>query len=166
MAKFDIKDVFWRLDCQEGQEWNFVYVMPQKEGETVRLVVPTSLQMGWIESPPFFCAASGTGRDVAEQYVETPIGSRPRHKFEQHTKGDTAYNALPECSDGTGLSYMVEVYVDDFISLAIPTKTIGTEESFPSPITITMATHSPTNTMGRCTIQLVTGSAGSGKSTY
>lgn len=23
MAKKDIKDGFWRLDCQEGEEWNF-----------------------------------------------------------------------------------------------------------------------------------------------
>ncbi len=29
MAKFDIKDGFWRLDCQEGKEYNFLYVLPQ-----------------------------------------------------------------------------------------------------------------------------------------
>ena len=74
-AKWDIKDGFWRLDCQEGEEWNFAYVLPQEEGEPIMLVVPTALQMGWIESPPYFCAASETGRDVAAQYVETPIGS-------------------------------------------------------------------------------------------
>jgi hypothetical protein len=28
MAKYDIKDGFWRLDCQEGEEWNFAYVLP------------------------------------------------------------------------------------------------------------------------------------------
>lgn len=55
--------------------------MPQEEGQPIRLVVSTSLQMGWIESLSFFCAASETGRDVAEDYVETPIGSRPEHKF-------------------------------------------------------------------------------------
>ena len=25
-AKWDIKDGFWRLDCQEGEEWNFAYM--------------------------------------------------------------------------------------------------------------------------------------------
>ena len=69
MAKYDIKDGFWRLDCAEGEEWNFAYVLPQHAGEPVRLVVPTSLQMGWVESPAYFCAASETGRDVAQQYV-------------------------------------------------------------------------------------------------
>ena len=47
--KTDVKDGFWRCVAKEGQEWNFAYVLPQKEGETVRLVIPTSLQMGWIE---------------------------------------------------------------------------------------------------------------------
>ncbi len=122
MAKYDIKDGFWRLDCQEGEEWNFAYVLPQEEGQPVKLVVPSSLQMGWIESPPFFCTASETGRDVAEDYVETPIGSRPMHKFEEYSKGDPAYNSLPQQSIGR-LQYMIEVYVDDFISLAIPTST-------------------------------------------
>ena len=45
-TKWDIKDGFWGLVCQEGEEWNFSYVLPQPEGEPVKLVVPTSLQMG------------------------------------------------------------------------------------------------------------------------
>ena len=54
MAKWDIKYGFWRLDCEEGEEYNCAYVLPQKEGVSVKLVIPTSLQMGWIESPPYF----------------------------------------------------------------------------------------------------------------
>jgi hypothetical protein len=86
MAKFDIKDGFWRLDCQEGEQWNFAYVLPQKEGEPVRLVVPTSLQMGWVESPPYFCAASETARDVAAKYAEARIGSLEDHKFAKYAR--------------------------------------------------------------------------------
>ena len=33
---------------------NFFYVVPQKPGMPIKLVVPTLLQMGWIESPPYF----------------------------------------------------------------------------------------------------------------
>ena len=29
MAKWDIKDGFWRMDCRVGEEWNFAYVLPQ-----------------------------------------------------------------------------------------------------------------------------------------
>ncbi len=54
MAKWDIKDGYWRMDCREGEEWNFSYVLPKPEGKPVMLVVPTSLQMGWVESPRIF----------------------------------------------------------------------------------------------------------------
>ena len=121
MAKWDVKDGFWRLNAEAGEEWNFAYVLPQKEGEPVMLVVPTSLQMGWIESPGYFCAASETARDVAEQYVETPMGSLPTHKFLDLTQGSADYEALPKVSSNSSLNYLVEVFVDDFINLAIPT---------------------------------------------
>ena len=119
-AKLDIKDGFWRLDCQEGAEWNFAYVLPQAEGEPVRLVVPTSLQMGWIESPPYFCAASETGRDVAAQYAEAPVGSLDNHKFISHTLQGLDYEAFTSPTTVEELKYMIEVYVDDFLSIAMP----------------------------------------------
>ena len=65
-AKWDIKNGFWRLYCKEGEEWNFCYVLPQKPGMPKNMVVPTSLQMGWIEYPPYFCTVSETVRYVAE----------------------------------------------------------------------------------------------------
>ena len=120
MAKWDIKDGFWRLDCEQGQEWNFCYVLPAPENEPVQLVVPTSLQMGWIESPPYFCTASETARDVAEQYLQRPTTSLPQHKFLPKTQQHTDTHTLPLTSD-TALKFVLEVYMDDFIGLAIPT---------------------------------------------
>ena len=122
MAKYDIKDGFWRMQCQEGEEWNFAYVLPQHEGEPVRLVVPASLQMGWVESPAFFCTGSETARDVAVDYVETAVGSLPDHKFQEYAMAGEEAQKLPASIDNeSGFKYLVEVYVDDFISLAIPT---------------------------------------------
>ena len=121
MAKWDIKDGFWRLQCREGEEWNFSYVLPRKAGLPIQLVVPTSLQMGWIESPPYFCAASETARDVAAQYIESPVGHTQAHKFEHHTV-TTEGGISP--ADGTRegvFKYVLEVYVDDFMSLVVPT---------------------------------------------
>ena len=122
MAKWDIKDGFWRMDCAEGKEYNFVYVLPQEDGKPVTLVVPTSLQMGWVESPPYFCAATETARDIAATYCDTPVGSLPPHKFVKHVRGDAAFAALP-ASAGTNSTcrYCLEVYVDDFMSIVIPT---------------------------------------------
>ena len=85
-AKWDIKDGFWRLDCKEGEEWNFCYVLPQKPCMPIKLVVPTLLQMGWIEYPPYFCTFSETGRDVAEKYIDTQVGSLEEHKLVELTE--------------------------------------------------------------------------------
>ena len=122
MAKWDIKDGFWRMDVEEGAEWNFSYVLPQRPGQTSYLVVPTSLQMGWVESPPFFCAASETARDMAQDYCETKLGSLPSHKFTNYVIGNQAYDKLLEKdSKGNAFRYLLKVYVDDFVSLVIPT---------------------------------------------
>ena len=119
MAKWDIKDGFWRLDCQAGEEWNFCYVLPTTDSTApVELVVPTSLQMGWIESPPYFCAASETARDVAAQYAETPLGTLPDHKFLHLTNTSNDFTKLPAIGLDR-LSYIMEVYMDDYVTAAI-----------------------------------------------
>ena len=88
-AKKDIKDGYWRMVIEKGAEWNFAYVLPQEEGNPVKLVVPTSLQMGWTESAGFFNVASETARDVAETYAHAPIGSLPVHKLKRVHRDNT-----------------------------------------------------------------------------
>lgn len=59
-AKIDIKDGFWRMAVSNEDAWNFCYVMPSLENsdniDKAEIIVPNSLQMGWAESPPYFCA--------------------------------------------------------------------------------------------------------------
>ena len=88
---------------------------------TINLVVPTSFQMGWIESPPYFFTVSETGRDVAEQYIKTPVGSLAPHKFLKLTEVNPYFAELPK-SDilDEPFNYMLEVYLYDYIALAIP----------------------------------------------
>ena len=115
--------VFWCLDCDKGEEWNFAYMLTDLTGHSTTLVIPISLQMGWVESPPHFCATIETGRDVEMQYCNTLIGSLDDHIFLTHTQGSIAYQDLLEHDKEltTPLRYLVEVYVDDYIGLAIPT---------------------------------------------
>ncbi len=121
MAKRDIKDRFWRMDSAEGEEWNFAYVLPQEDGKPITLVVPTSLQMGWVESPPYFGAATETSCDISTEYIETLVNSLPRHKFKKHVVEAPEYEALLEMGkESDEFMYMVEVYVDDLMSLVIP----------------------------------------------
>ena len=76
--------------------------------------------MGWVESPPFFCAASETARDVAQDYCETKLGTLPTHKFTSYVIGNQDYENLPERDELIKFfRYLLEVYVDDFVTLVI-----------------------------------------------
>ncbi len=122
MAKWDIKDGFWQMDCEAGKEYNFAYILPQDEGMPTTLVVPTSLQMEWVESLPYFCAATETARDLALDYCATSIGSLYHHKFTEDVAKNKAFEELLATSTlATTFLYALEVYVDDFMSIVIPT---------------------------------------------
>ena len=52
--KLDISDGFWRLVIKPEDSYNFAYVLPQHPGQLTKIVVPSALQMGWLESPSYF----------------------------------------------------------------------------------------------------------------
>ena len=122
--KLDIKDGFWRMVVPEEAEFNFCYVLPQDDPNApIQIVVPSSLQMGWTNSPPFFCAATETARDVAETLAQKT--ALPPHPFERITMSDEELLLhqvqhpsqwrtadLPQRRDQ--LNKLLEVYVDDF----------------------------------------------------
>ena len=87
----------------------------------VNLVVPTLPHIGFIELLTYFCTVSETGRDVVEQYIDTPVGSLAPHKFVKLTEVNPDFAALPKINttDDT-FNYMLEVYMDNYIALAIP----------------------------------------------
>ena len=119
-TKLDIKDGFWRLAVSNEDAWNFAYVLPPKDNrevdmDDIQLVIPNSLQMGWCESPPFFCTASETGRDVIERLLREEI-SLPEHLFESRMFDPTIqYHDVPRNKDDTVT--LIEVYVDDYIAM-------------------------------------------------
>jgi len=61
-------------------------------------------------------------RDVAQDYCETKMGTLPPHKLTNYVIGNQAYEDLPE-QDALNnfFRYLLEVYVDNFVSLVIPT---------------------------------------------
>ena len=77
--------------------------------------------MGWIESPPYFCTVSETGRYVAGQYIETPVGSLSEHKFVKFTEVNSDISELKKkYTSREPFNYMLEVYMENYIALAIP----------------------------------------------
>ena len=116
-AKCDIKDGFWRMVVNMLDTWNFAYVLPAatpiKSIDNIEIVVPHALQMGWAESPPFFCAATETGPDVIEVFYNKD-NTLPPHPLEQHLLQELLSH--PVVTEPPQTKTAIEVYVDDFIS--------------------------------------------------
>ena len=115
-AKLDIKDGFWRMIVSDADAWNFCYAIPNADPaatrDDTRIVVPNSLQMGWCESPPFFCAASETARDVIQQLLKVDLPPHPLEHYMMPANNST----LPTVAqDLLNMINLIEVFVDDFI---------------------------------------------------
>ena len=127
-CKLDIKDGFWRMCVPEDDQMQFCYVLPPLPTsdstnptaslDDVMLVVPAALQMGWTSSPAFFCAATETGRDVAEDLRLCP--ELPPHPLEHHMTDPIPPHLLQlpaHTPDVESLLHLFEVYIDDFCAL-------------------------------------------------
>ncbi len=115
-AKWDIKDGFWRMVVSDDDAWNFCYILPGSPADNPIIVVPTSLQMGWCESPPFFCTATETARDLANELWMDP-NPLPPHPLENLCLPPTETLPSINASHRQHLIKLLEVYVDDFIGL-------------------------------------------------
>ena len=117
-SKLDIKDGYWRMNVEQGGEWNFAYVLPPYDESTdIELVIPCALQMGWCESPAFFCAATETARDVAVTKIAKHQGTLPPHPLEKWMLpvGKWKKDDLPLLKQK--MKHMLEVYIDDFCTM-------------------------------------------------
>lgn len=118
-SKIDLSDGFWRMIVQEGAEWNFAYVLPGLPGDEIQLVVPSALQMGWTESPGYFCAATETARDIVQGLTESEK-SLPPHEFERYMVPDRPAKRQ-RTTEGSWKT--AHVFVDDYILGAVEDKT-------------------------------------------
>jgi hypothetical protein len=114
-SKLDLADGYWRMIVEEDARWNFAYVMPGAPGAPIQVVVPSALQMGWNESPAYFCATTETTRDVAQSWIDQGT-HKPNHPMETFTM--PAEPARHQSSEGPA-HQMSAVYVDDFLSAAV-----------------------------------------------
>jgi hypothetical protein len=82
-SKIDLADGYWRMIVEESSRYNFAYVLPGPPGAPIQLVIPSALQMGWNESPAYFCAATETTRDIAQAWIDqnTDLPPHPMEPF-------------------------------------------------------------------------------------
>jgi hypothetical protein len=119
LSKVDLSDGFWRIIVEEAARWNFCYVMPDPPGAPIRIVVPSALQMGWMESPQYFCTATETGRDFIQWLVDQEIDCPP-HPLEkfmlpQDLVGTIGPDKPAPTNEADKGASSINVYVDDYI---------------------------------------------------
>jgi hypothetical protein len=81
MNKIDISDGFYRVALAAASSPKLAIVLPTRPGEPTLLAIPLSLPMGWIESPPAFCAVTETIADLANWRL--PRRYAPIHRLDQ-----------------------------------------------------------------------------------
>ena len=120
-SKIDLSDGFWRMLVAEPDKWNFAYVLPEVAGEPTKLVIPHALQMGWTESPGYFCAATETGRDILQALIDGGT-VLPPHVMDHFMTPEVP--ARRQTSPATQRKWqMSAVYVDDYILAAVEDRT-------------------------------------------
>lgn len=135
LIKVDISDGFYRLHLNSADVPTLGVAFPPAPDGTPLVAFPLALPMGWILSPPYFCAATETIADLANQAVAAGLSFQP-HPLES---ASAAPEALPEVLPSKPLLLpkldpvplpshplpprarpvnYIDVYMDDFIHLA------------------------------------------------
>ena len=117
------------------------------KGARIRLVIPSALQMGWSESPPFFYATTEIARDVAEEMVRVLMGSLPTHPLEylMLTPGKCPEdNMAITCQK---YLHVMEVYVDVFCTM-VQTSDINTLRHVSHSLLYAIHSFPSTNNLG------------------
>jgi hypothetical protein len=71
MCKVDIADGFYRLHLAPGDIAALGVAFPPAPDGTPLIAFPLTCPMGWVESPPWFSAATETGADLANSLLAT-----------------------------------------------------------------------------------------------
>ena len=79
MIKVDIADGFYRLFVSTQTTSSLGVVFPHYEDEEPLVAFPLVLPMGWVGSPPFFCALTETATDLANRRLQDGGWTPPKH---------------------------------------------------------------------------------------
>lgn len=129
LGKIVIADGFDRIMLQASDIPRLGVILPTSSGEPL-VALPLSLPMGWVESPPYFTAATETACDLLNSELRRTT-SLPPHPLKSlaATPPPEVTNSLPRqarCLAAPGSAAMRspplaaygDVYVDDFILVA------------------------------------------------
>jgi len=136
LSKIDIADGFYRLGIRPDDAPRLAVLFPTKPGEEQLVGIPLTLPMGWLESPPAFCAMTETTADLANAVLDgkmDPIVTTAHRLDKVSETPETALIHTPTAPVGTDFTEVPsqetdsikyqrpmrywDVYVDDFLGL-------------------------------------------------
>ena len=97
-AKHDVKDAFFRGHLKLSDCPKKALILPRYEDEPQLIGIPMSCTMGWVQSPPTFCAISETICDTANLgFLQSRRDSLPVHRLEEmaSAQDDLSPSLLP-----------------------------------------------------------------------
>ena len=123
LGKYDLADGYYRMHLHTDSVLPLALLFPVSPGESPMVALPLVLPMGWTESPPYFCAATETIADLANERLQDPTELAP-HRLEtlayttppDYVETSAAVvSALYPRAYQTGPLRYVDVYIDDLI---------------------------------------------------
>ena len=119
--KIDLSDGFWRMIVELGQEYNFIFQMPQRPGDSeIFYAIPSSLQMGWMNSPAYFCTGTEATHLLLQCIMALTIttGLPVLHCHEDHYVDPNSSSAPASQAWLTPSEFLFlsRVFVDDFMN--------------------------------------------------
>jgi hypothetical protein len=92
-------------------------MLPQAAGAPTKIVVPSAVQMGWVESPSLFCIVTESARDLAQHFVDNNV-QLPHDPIEE----SMTIQEVPPRGRAERPTKLLQVYVDDFFNAATHSK--------------------------------------------
>jgi hypothetical protein len=124
LMKVDLADGYYRTPLSPEAALELAVVLPPDHTGENLIGLPLSLPMGWGLSPPYFCAFTETGADLANSLTHAQLPTHPLETAAQITAFPTDHEFSPTAILPTQasppsqpLSY-IDVYIDDFIAAA------------------------------------------------
>jgi hypothetical protein len=130
LIKIDLADGFYRIPLHTTDLQNLAVAFPHSPTEPPLVAFPLALPMGWVLSPPYFCAFTETVADLANQHLHWQTQPAMPHRL-SHVANEPN-NATPDETDNQLHNYRipfsphspqrplayVDIYMDDFLVVA------------------------------------------------
>lgn len=133
LSKIDISDGFYRIQLSARDVPKLAVLLPQAPGEEPMVAFPMVLPMGWVNSPPYFSAATETAADLMNRRLQRNHDEPPHRLEDIAIHPEPTSDPVPPIAAPTPITLTVpattphephykrpmkyaDIYVDDFIA--------------------------------------------------